>query len=167
MKRLLNNKEDFDSWRTNNDSFDCISYDEDEPKYYPCVVTSMVIDAGYSIRDDLYYEFVYLQDFSELSEDDEEFSDYELEHVDIFEYVAINKEDISIGDYIGIEYERFGSYSCRLRIVDIQQRYDAITGEPYKIVTDEEDEIWSTQSGQCISNPGTFYEIYGYFRKLE
>ena len=111
--------------------------------------------------DDLYYEFVYLQDFSELSEDDEEFSDYEPE------YVAINKEDISIGDYIGLECERFGSDSCHLRIVDIQQRYNEITGEPYKIVIDEENEIWSTQSGMCLSNPKTFYEIYGYFRELK
>lgn len=161
MKVLINNREDFDNWCKTNDSYNLISYTEDEPKYYPCIMTFRIIDAGYSIYDDLYYEFVYLQDFSKLSEDDEEFSDYEPE------YVAINKEEISIGDYVGIECERFGSDSCHLRIVDIQQRYDAITGEPYKIVTDEEDEIWSTQSGQCISNPVTFYEIYGYFRKLE
>ena len=160
MKTLLNNKEDFYRWCKCNYTFNPISYEEDVPEYYPCIVTYRIVDSGDLYGDDLYYEFVYLQDF-ELDKDDEEFSYYEPE------YVAINKEDISIGDYIGIECERFGSDSCHLRIVDIQQRYDAITGEPYKIVTDEEDEIWSTQSGQCISNPVTFYEIYGYFRKLE
>lgn len=63
MKTLLNNKEDFDFWRKNNDSYNCISYEEDEPKYYPCVVTFRILSTGYSIYDDLYYEFIYLQDF--------------------------------------------------------------------------------------------------------
>lgn len=161
MKVLLNNREDFDRWYKCNDSYEFISYEEDEPKNYPCIVSFRVVDSYDSIYDNLYYEFVYLQDFSELDEDNEEFSDYEPE------FIAINKEDISIGDYIGIECERFECDSCHLRIVDIQQRYDAITGEPYKIVTDEEDEIWSTQSGNCLSNPKTFYEIYGYFRELK
>lgn len=157
MKVLISNKEDFNNWCECNDSFNRISYEEDVPKNYPCIVLFRFADS-----DDLYYEFVYLQDFSELDEDNEEFSD------DDPEYVAINKEDISIGDYIGIECERFGGcYSSHLRIVDIQQRYDGITGEPYKIVIDEEDEIWSTQSGMCLSNPKTFFEIYGYFRELK
>lgn len=68
MKDLINNREDFDNWREYNGSCDLISYAEDEPKYYPCIITSRVIDSGYSIRDDLYYEFVYLQDF-ELDKD--------------------------------------------------------------------------------------------------
>ena len=160
MKVLLNNREDFDRWYKCNDSYEFISYEEDEPKNYPCIVSFRIVDLYDSIYDNLYYEFVYLQDFSELDEDNEDLYDDP-------EYVAINKEDISIGDYIGIECERFACDSCHLRIVDIQQRYDAITGEPYKIVTDEEDEIWSTQSGSCLSNPKTFYEIYGYFRELK
>ena len=161
MKVLINNREDFNNWCECNCSFNRISYEEQLPKYYPCIVSFRIVDSSDSIYDDLYYEFVYLQDFSELDEDNEEFSDYEPE------FVEINKEDISVGDYIGIECERFACDSCHLRIVDIQQRYDAITGEPYKIVTDEEDEIWSTQSGNCLSNPKTFYEIYGYFRELK
>lgn len=156
MKVLINNREDFNNWCECNGSFNRISYEEDKPKYYPCIVSFRFADS-----DDLYNEFVYLQDFSELDEDNEEFSNDEPE------YVAINKEDISIGDYIGIECERFEGDSSHLRIVDIQQRYDGITGEPYKIVIDEENEIWSTQSGQCLSNPQTFYEIYGYFRELK
>ena len=160
MKVLLNNREDFDRWYKCNDSYEFISYEEDEPKNYPCIISFRIVDSYDSIYDNLYYEFVYLQDFSELDEDNEDLYDDP-------EYVAINKEDISIGDYIGIECERFACDSCHLRIVDIQQRYDAITGEPYKIVTDEEDEIWSTQSGSCLSNPKTFYEIYGYFRELK
>lgn len=161
MKVLINNREDFDNWCECNDSYYRISYEEDVPKYYPCIVSFRIVDSDDSIYDDLYYEFVYLQDFSELDEDNEEFSDYEPE------FIAIDKEDISVGDYIGIECERFEDGSCHLRIADIQQRYDGITGEPYKIVIDEEDEIWSTQSGQCLSNPNTFYEIYGYFRELK
>ena len=156
MKVLINNREDFNNWCECNGSFNHISYEEYVPKYYPCIVSFRFADS-----DDLYYEFVYLQDFSELDEDNEEFSDYEPE------FIAINKEDISVGDYIGIECERFEEDSCHLQIVDIQQRYNEITGEPYKIVIDEENEIWSTQSGRCLSNPKTFYEIYGYFRELK
>ena len=81
-------------------------------------------------------------------------------------YSVMNKIPKELGDYIGIECERFAE-PCHLRIVDIQQRYNEITGEPYKIVIDEEDEIWSTQSGMCLSNSKTFYEIYGYFRELK
>lgn len=160
MKVLLNNREDFDNWSKNNDAYNLISYEEELPKYYPCIITFRVVDSSDSKYDDLYYEFVYLQDFSELDEDNEDLYDDP-------EYIAINKEDISIGDYIGIECERMEDSSCHLRIVDIQQRYNEITGEPYKIVIDEEDEIWSIQSGRCLSNPKTFYEIYGYFRELE
>ena len=68
MKVLINNREDFDNWCKTNDSYNLISYTEDEPKYYPCIMTFRIIDAGYSIYDDLYYEFVYLQDF-ELDKD--------------------------------------------------------------------------------------------------
>ena len=77
-----------------------------------------------------------------------------------------NKEDISVGDYIGLECERCENGSCYLRIIDIQQRYNQITGKPYKAIIDEQDEIWSTLDGRCLSNPKTFYEIYGYFREL-
>ena len=157
MKVLINNREDFDNWWECNDSYKHISYEEDVPKYYPCIVSFRIVGLNDSIYDNLYYEFVYLQDFSELYE---EFPDDEPE------YVEIDKEDISIGDYIGIECERFGD-PYHLRIADIQQRYDEITSRPYKIVIDEEGEIWSTRSGNCLSNPKTFYEIYGYFRELK
>lgn len=68
MKVLINNRKDFDNWREYNNSCDFISYAEDEPKYYPCIVTSRYVDTGDFIYDDLYYEFVYLQDF-ELDKD--------------------------------------------------------------------------------------------------
>ena len=93
MKILINNREDFDNWCKCNDSYKHISYEEAVPKYYPCIVSFRIVESNYSIYDNLYYEFIYLQDFSELDEDNEEFSDYEPE------YVEINKEDISIGDY--------------------------------------------------------------------
>ena len=119
MKVLLNNREDFNNWSKCNDSFNHISYEEELPKYYPCIISFRIVDSDDSIYDNLYYEFVYLQDFSELDEDNEDLYDDP-------EYVAINKEDISIGDYIGIECERFACDSCHLRIVDIQQRYNEI-----------------------------------------
>lgn len=68
MKVLINNREDFDSWCANNDTFNLISYEEDEPKNYPCIVAFRWVDADDSIYDDLYYEFVYLEDF-ELDND--------------------------------------------------------------------------------------------------
>lgn len=74
--------------------------------------------------------------------------------------------DLQTGDYICIECERFGCDSAYLKIVDIQQLFDAITGEPIIIVTDEEDETWSTKTGQCLSNPNTFYELIGYYREI-
>lgn len=81
-------------------------------------------------------------------------------------FQEIDTCDLQIGDYICIECERFGSDSAYLKIVDIQQRFDAITGEPIIIVTDEEDEIWSTKTGQCLSNPNTFYELIGCYREI-
>ena len=62
MKTLLNNKEDFDFWRVYN-LYNYISYEEDEPKNYPCIVTFRIVDNDNSIYEDLYYEFVYLEDF--------------------------------------------------------------------------------------------------------
>lgn len=68
MKRLLNNKEDFDNWCEDNDLCNYNSYEEDEPKYYPCIVSFRFADSGGFIYDELYYEFVYLEDF-ELDND--------------------------------------------------------------------------------------------------
>lgn len=153
MKVLINNREDFNNWCECNGSFNHISYEEYVPKYYPCIVSFRFADS-----DDLYYEFVYLQDFSELDEDNEEFSDYEPE------FIAINKEDISIGDYIGIECERFEGDSCHLRIVDIQQRYNEITGEPYEPETISEivphPEKFNPKTQPCVlTNHGIVTDI--------
>lgn len=68
MKVLINNREDFDNWCECNDSYVRLSYAEDEPKYYPCIISFRFADAGDFIYDDLYYEFIYLQDF-ELDKD--------------------------------------------------------------------------------------------------
>lgn len=64
MKKLLNNKEDFKNWRL--DYFNDIlnSYEECEPKEYPCVVVYRTYETDYCLRDRVDYEFVYLNDVS-------------------------------------------------------------------------------------------------------
>lgn len=88
---------------------------------------------------------------------------------DVFEslLIPINYENVSVGDYICIECERFEDDAIYLKIVDVQQRFDTITGEPILIVTDEENKIWSTKTGRCLSDPNSFYEIIGIFRKKQ
>lgn len=80
MKILVNNREDFNNWCKCNDAYMHFSYEEELPKYYPCIVTFRIVDSSDSICDDLYYEFVYLQDFTELDENNEEFFDDEPEY---------------------------------------------------------------------------------------
>lgn len=63
MKRLLNNKEDFDNWCENIAPDNIFTYDEDIPNNYPCVVVFTYIDETDRIYSDVYYEFVYLSDF--------------------------------------------------------------------------------------------------------
>lgn len=68
MKVLINNREDFDNWCECNDSYNLISYTEDEPKYYPCIISFRFADSYHDNLYYLYYEFIYLQDF-ELDKD--------------------------------------------------------------------------------------------------
>lgn len=68
MKVLINNREDFDNWCEYNDSYNHISYAEDEPKCYPCIISFRFVNSDDLYYDDLHYEFVYLQDF-ELDKD--------------------------------------------------------------------------------------------------
>ena len=65
MKRLLNNKEEFTDWISGyNNMFYVNSYEEDEPLNYPCVVIYNERENFNSYKDDLNYEFVYLEDFT-------------------------------------------------------------------------------------------------------
>lgn len=66
MKRLFNNKEEFTGWINdyNNNRFYVNSYEEEEPLNYPCVVIYNEKENFNSYRDDLDYEFVYLEDFA-------------------------------------------------------------------------------------------------------
>lgn len=62
IKELLNSKIDFERWGDNNLSDFAISSNEDEPKHYPCIIVYKYVESEY-IKDYVYYEFVYLDDF--------------------------------------------------------------------------------------------------------
>lgn len=73
MKELLSNKEDFRKWREHYFNYIMDSYDECEPKEYPCVVVYRTFEGEYCLRnleDNYYarkrvdYEFVYLNNKS-------------------------------------------------------------------------------------------------------
>lgn len=66
MKRLFDNKEEFTDWISgyNRNRFYVNSYEEEEPLNYPCVVIYTESENFNSYRDDLDYEFVYLEDFT-------------------------------------------------------------------------------------------------------
>lgn len=62
IKELLNSEIDFKYWSAGY-SFDfAFSSNEDEPKHYPCIVVYKYVESEY-IKDYVYYEFVYLDDF--------------------------------------------------------------------------------------------------------
>ena len=67
MKRLLTNKEDFSYWFNsyNREKWCINSYEETEPLNYPCVVVYNESENFNSYRENLDYEFVYLNDFKE------------------------------------------------------------------------------------------------------
>ena len=134
-------------------------YDKYEDRWF-CFNPGLGLDFDFGVfMGDLFPEITYENSPKQvklsIDIDDEERN---FQEIDIY--------DLQIGDYICIECERFESDSIYLKIVDIQQRFDAITGEPMIIVTDEEDEIWSTKTGRCLSNPSTFYELIGCYRKI-
>lgn len=65
MKRLFDNKEEFTDWISGyTNSFYVNSYEEEEPLNYPCVVIYNERENFNSYKDDLNYEFVYLEDFT-------------------------------------------------------------------------------------------------------
>lgn len=66
MKRLFNNKEEFIDWISyyKTSKFYVNSYEEEEPLNYPCVVIYNETENFNSYKDNLDYEFVYLEDFN-------------------------------------------------------------------------------------------------------
>lgn len=63
-KTLLNNKEEFESWKESNSHHILIDNEEEQPSIYPCIVVDKYIEDYYIDNSDfLYYMFVYLSDF--------------------------------------------------------------------------------------------------------
>ena len=71
MKRLFDNKEEFIDWISyyKTSKFYVNSYEEEEPLNYPCVVIYNETENFNSYKDNLDYEFVYLEDFTLKLED--------------------------------------------------------------------------------------------------
>jgi hypothetical protein len=65
MKRLFDNKEEFIDWISyyKTGKFYVNSYEEETPLNYPCVVIYNETENFNSYKDNLDYEFVYLEDF--------------------------------------------------------------------------------------------------------
>ena len=73
---------------------------------------------------------------------------------------------LQIGDYILVECEGSFGGSSYLKIEDMQTRYDEYNGKPYIAIFDEEGEIWSSKTGECLSNPDTFMPWLGIIEKF-
>lgn len=91
--------------------------------------------------------------------------------IDFFDNEEMNFQKIyiyhlRIGDYILVECEGSFGGSSYLKIEDMQTRYDEYNGKPYIVIFDEEGETWSSKTGECLSNPNTFYVLTGYYRKI-
>lgn len=72
IKELLNSKIDFKYWSDGYSSDFVISSSEDEPKQYPCVIVYKIEESNYSIKDFVYYDFVYLNDFEKTEDTSKE-----------------------------------------------------------------------------------------------
>lgn len=78
LKELLSSEIDFEYWSSGYSSDFLISSNEDKPKYYPCIVVYKYVESEY-IKDYVYYEFVYLDDF-EKTEDTTKETDNNYNH---------------------------------------------------------------------------------------
>lgn len=62
-KTLLNNEEEFQSWKGLHYRHILIENNEEYPSNYPCIVVDKYVCDYYNDDDYLYYTFVYLSDF--------------------------------------------------------------------------------------------------------
>jgi hypothetical protein len=62
-KTLLNNKEEFETWKESNSHYILSESAEEYPSNYPCIVVDKYVCEYYNDDDYLYYTFVYLSDF--------------------------------------------------------------------------------------------------------
>ena len=79
----------------------------------------------------------------------------------------IEANEVQKGDYVGVECERLYANTSYLKVIDIGVMYDPQAGTPIKTVTTEDEDVWSTFDGSCISNPNSFYEVVGYYKLLK
>ena len=91
----------------------------------------------------------------------------EDEDVDYDDLENIEANEVQNGDYVMIECERLYDSTSYLKVINIGVMYDAQSRTPIKTVTTEDGERWSTLDGSCISNPNSFYEVVGYYKRLK
>jgi hypothetical protein len=143
-------------------------YDKYKDKWF-CFKSGFGLDVDLGIfMGDLFSEITYknspkrveLNVVNNVDDDIDFFDDEErnFQKIDIYH--------LRIGDYILIECEGSFGGSSYLRIEDMQTRYDEYNGKPYIVIFDEEGEAWSSKTGECLSNPNTFYCLTGYYRKI-
>lgn len=68
MKRYLACEVDFENFKEENEGYRMFAIDEDTPITFPTVVTYNVSQSPYSIKMDLNYSFVYLNDFETVED---------------------------------------------------------------------------------------------------
>lgn len=91
----------------------------------------------------------------------------EDEEVDYDDLEEIDANEVQNGDYVMVECEHLYDSTSYLKVVSVGVMYDPQTGAPIKTVTTEDEEVWSTLDGSCISNPNSFYEAVGYYKRLK
>lgn len=141
-------------------------YDKYKDKWF-CFKSGFNVDFGIFMGD-LFSEITYKNSPKRVElnvvnnvDDDIDFFDNEemnFQKIDIYH--------LRIGDYILVECEGSFGGSSYLKIEDMQTRYDEYNGKPYIVIFDEEGETWSSKTGECLSNPNTFYVLTGYYRKI-
>lgn len=112
------------------------------------------------------YEVVIAMDMDRISVDavpvPVSFLDEEDEICDTLEKIEAN--EVQIGDYVMVECEHLYDSTSYLKVIDVGIMYDSQTGTPIKTVTTEDEEVWSTRDGYCVSTPNSFYEAVGYYK---
>lgn len=94
-------------------------------------------------------------------------SPIEEEDVDYDDLEEIKANEVQNGDYVMVECERLYDSTSYLKVINVGVMYDPQAGTPIKTVTTEDGDVWSTLDGSCISNPNSFYEAVGYYKRLK
>ena len=118
-----------------------------------------ISDKGYSLD-----ELITILVSTVVVDDTDEENIFEIE--DEGEIKPLNNvDDVKVGDYLYIDGESSFCYGGYQKITKIETRYNEFTGKPYKVFKDDDDNLWSAETGLCISEGLKAYSIYGYGRK--